>query len=70
VLGYGSTESYSDPSARYNSDVGQSDCMSAQQNGNDVARGEQNPQQRSQIIEKTKAPIVEIIINNSGCLKR
>lgn len=32
--------------ARYNSDVGQSDCMSAQQNGNDVARGEQNPQQR------------------------
>jgi hypothetical protein len=44
--------------------------MSAQQNGNDVARGEQNPQQRSQIIEKTKAPIVEIIINNSGSLKR
>jgi hypothetical protein len=40
--------------------------MSAQQNGNDVAQGEQKSQQRSPMIEKIKVPIVEIIIDDNG----
>lgn len=70
MLGFGSTEGYSISSASYNSDVGQSNYMSAQHNGNDVARGEQNPQQGSQMIEKTQVSTVEIIINSSGRVKR
>jgi hypothetical protein len=41
-----STERFPISSASYNSDVGQSSCMSDQQNGNDVARGEHNPTTR------------------------
>jgi hypothetical protein len=60
-----STERYKEPSASYKNDVGQTNSMSAQQNGNDVAQGEQKSQQRSPMIEKIKVPIVEIIINDN-----
>ena len=39
--------------------------MNAQQNGNDVAQGEQKSQQRSQMIDETKVPLVGIIINDN-----
>jgi hypothetical protein len=39
--------------------------MNAQQNGNDVAQGENKSQQRSQRFDETKVPFVGIIINDS-----
>ena len=50
--------------ASYKNDVGQINCMNAQ-NGNDVAQGEQKSQQGSQRIEETKVPLVGIIINDN-----
>jgi hypothetical protein len=60
-----STEGYKEPSASYKNDVGQTNCMSAQKNGNDVAQGEQKSQQRSPMIEKVKVLFVAIIINDN-----
>jgi hypothetical protein len=51
--------------ASYKNDVGQTNCMDAQQNGNDIAQGEQKSQQRSQRIDETKVPLVGIIINDN-----
>ena len=52
-------------SASYKNDVGQTNCMDAQQKGNDVAHGEQKSQQGSQRIDETKVPLVGIIINDN-----
>jgi hypothetical protein len=49
----------------YKNDVGQTNCMNAHQNGNDVAQGEQKSQRGSQRIDETKVPLGGIIINDN-----
>jgi hypothetical protein len=51
--------------ASYKNDVGQTNCMNAQQSGNDVAQGEKKSQQTSQRIDETKGPFVGIIFNDN-----
>jgi hypothetical protein len=53
----------------YKNDVGQTNCMNAHQNGNDVAQGEQKSQRGSQRIDETQGPIVGIIFNDKRSQK-